>query len=113
MTDTELQGYRETLLQLRERVRGDIQANIDAVEQEVRPVGEDTREPSEGLDKELALESNEEGIYHAVNAALQRLDEGTFGKCIACGAKIPKARIQAVPYAAYCVDCERKAEAGE
>lgn len=110
MNQTDVERFRERLLGLREQVRGDIQASIDAVVEEVRPVGEDTKEPSEGLDKELVLEHNEEDIYHAVTAALHRIDQGTFGRCVECGKSIPKARLNAIPYTAYCVNCERRIE---
>jgi DnaK suppressor protein len=98
------------LLDLREQVRGDIQASIDAVAEEVRPVGEDAKESSEGLDKELVLERNAEEIYHATNAALRRIEKGIFGQCTGCGQPIPEARLEAIPFAALCVDCERRFE---
>jgi DnaK suppressor protein len=110
MNETDIQRYKDRLLNLRDQVRGDIQASIDALAEEVHPVGEDTKEPSEGVDKELALEHNEEDIYNSVNAALQRIEAGMFGRCAECGKPIPKARLDAIPYAAYCVDCERAIE---
>lgn len=110
MNATEIQRFKDRLLNLRRQLRGDIQASIDAVAEEIRPVGEDTKEPSEGLDKELALERNEEEIYHAVNDALMRIEEGTFSRCVECGAQVPKARLDAIPYTAYCVECERSFE---
>jgi DnaK suppressor protein len=110
MTETERDQYRQQLLSRRNEVRGDIQASIEAIVEEVHVPGEDNKEPSEGLDKELSLEQNEEDICHAINAALQRIDEGTFGQCIECGGKIPKSRLTALPWTAYCVSCERKIE---
>ncbi len=95
---------------MRDEVREEIQASRDALPEEVRPVGEHDQEPSEGLDRELALEHNEEATYHAINAALKRIEDGTFGRCIDCDAEIPKARLTAIPYAAYCIECERKHE---
>lgn len=40
-----------------------------------------------------------------IEAALQRLDEGTWGQCEQCGGKIAGARMQALPTASLCVDC--------
>jgi DnaK suppressor protein len=110
MKESEIQQYQNRLLTLRDQVRDNVQSSIDAVEDEVHPVGEDTKEPSEGLDKELAVEHNEENIYFQIVAALQRIDEGIFGLCTGCGKQIKKARLEAIPYAAYCVECEEKVE---
>ena len=110
MNPAESAKYRERLLSLRDQLRQDIQASIEAIEEEGHPPGEDTKEPSEGLDKELVLEQNEETLYHAVNAALQRIEEGTYGQCAACGKEIPAERLDALPYTAYCIECERQQE---
>ena len=42
-----------------------------------------------------------------IAAALERLDEGTFGLCVVCGEPIPEVRLEARPYAATCVACAR------
>jgi DnaK suppressor protein len=46
-----------------------------------------------------------------VEAALQRLDKGTYGKCVQCGAAIEPARLRVLPYAALCVRCQERQEA--
>jgi DnaK suppressor protein len=43
-----------------------------------------------------------------IDQALERLDEGTYGRCVACGALIPEERLLAVPWAALCVPCSAK-----
>lgn len=43
-----------------------------------------------------------------VNAALERVRQGTFGVCQECGGKIPKGRLEAVPYAPHCIACARE-----
>lgn len=43
-----------------------------------------------------------------IDLALERLDEGTYGRCVACGEPIPHERLQAVPWAALCVPCSAK-----
>ncbi|MFN2595067.1 MAG: TraR/DksA family transcriptional regulator [Actinomycetota bacterium] len=44
-----------------------------------------------------------------VNAALQRMDQGTYGKCQQCGREIPAERLEAVPTTSLCVDCKQTA----
>ena len=59
-------------------------------------------------DVTLDLLENEEQLIEEINAALERLSEGGFGRCEACGRKIAKNRLQAVPYARHCVVCAEK-----
>ena len=48
----------------------------------------------------------------AIDAALQRIEAGTYGKCVNCGAPIPEERLEAMPWATLCIDCKRKEERG-
>jgi DnaK suppressor protein len=43
-----------------------------------------------------------------IDQALERLDAGTYGRCVACGVQIPRERLRAVPWAALCVPCSAK-----
>jgi DnaK suppressor protein len=56
----------------------------------------------------LGLVQNEEQLMEEVDAALDRLDRGVFGRCEACRREIAKERLQALPYARHCVSCARK-----
>ena len=58
----------------------------------------------------LNLLQNEEQVLAHIAAALERIDQGTFGRCEECGAEIPETRLRALPYARYCVECARKLE---
>jgi RNA polymerase-binding protein DksA len=110
MKRAEILRLRERLLDARPHLTDEIHRSIEAIVQEIQPVGEDTKEPSEGLDKELALERTQERILNAVNEALDRVDAGTYGKCVECGRSIGRDRLEAIPYTAYCINCERALE---
>lgn len=56
------------------------------------------------------LEENAEHLLGEIDAALGRLDAGTYGTCTACGRQIPAERLQAVPWAALCLDDKRAQE---
>jgi len=56
----------------------------------------------------LGLIQNEEQALDEIAAALDRLDQGTFGRCEECHKEIPKQRLQAIPYTRHCVECARK-----
>jgi DnaK suppressor protein len=45
-----------------------------------------------------------------INQALERLEEGTYGICDECGQQISEKRLQVMPFALYCVDCQRELE---
>lgn len=45
-----------------------------------------------------------------IEQALQKMKEGNYGRCAACSRNIPANRLEALPFAIYCVDCQRAAE---
>lgn len=45
-----------------------------------------------------------------VNEALRKLDDGTYGICEGCGGRIDRARLEALPQAVYCLDCQAEHE---
>lgn len=50
----------------------------------------------------LGLES---GVEREALAAIERIDRGTYGLCERCGQRIPKGRLEVIPYARTCVKC--------
>ena len=57
--------------------------------------------------RDLALRDRNAQHLEQVEAALARLAEGTFGACVRCGNPIAPERLDALPWAAYCIDCQR------
>lgn len=65
---------------------------------------------SEEISSQLAeLEARE---LSQVNRALARLKQGSYGNCEICDAKIPVARLNALPYSTCCIKCQRESEEG-
>jgi RNA polymerase-binding protein DksA len=66
------------------------------------------------FDRELdyTLEENAEGVLKAIDAALERMDNGTYGRCLNCGQPIAPERLEAIPWATRCIDCKRREERG-
>ena len=58
--------------------------------------------------RDLALRDRARAELARVDAALQRLDEGTYGTCASCGNPIAAERLEAIPWAPLCIDCARK-----
>ena len=61
-------------------------------------------------DLELALDERENAELRSVEAALARIEAGTYGQCIDCGVHIPAARLHAAPEALRCIACQEKTE---
>ena len=57
--------------------------------------------------RDLALRDQAEQHLAAVDAAIARLDAGAYGRCDSCGKPIPAERLEALPSAALCIDCQR------
>jgi len=66
------------------------------------------------LDREIdyTLEENSEHVLSAIEDALKRIEEGTFGACVNCGKPIAEERLAALPWATTCIDCKRLEERG-
>lgn len=56
--------------------------------------------------RDLALRDRSQAQLSLVDAALARLDAGTFGTCLRCGQPIAPARLEALPWAAQCIACQ-------
>lgn len=113
--------FQKLLEEERERVRAAIdylhQENPGSIEDETseRTLDNHLAETaSVTLDREIdyTLEENSEHVLSAIEAALARIAEGTYGLCERCGQEIAQERLRAIPYATLCIDCKRKDERG-
>jgi DnaK suppressor protein len=59
-----------------------------------------------------SLSNTDREILQKVDEALQRVDRVGFGQCVECGAEINRKRLEAVPWARYCISCQEKVEKG-
>jgi DnaK suppressor protein len=59
------------------------------------------------------LGNGDRRLLRDVVAALQKIDNGSFGSCERCGEAIADKRLEALPFARYCIDCQRLAEEEE
>jgi len=56
--------------------------------------------------------NNDRQLLQMVDAALDRMRDGTFGQCISCGEDINAKRLEAVPWTRHCIGCQEKLEKG-
>jgi DnaK suppressor protein len=114
---------------LRQRLLDERQRVLDAIEnihsENPGSLGEETEEPTfqdnhlgdvatATFDREMAstLEENSTHVLGEIDAALARIDEGTYGVCERCGEPIGGERLDALPWAKLCIDDKRKQERG-
>jgi DnaK suppressor protein len=57
--------------------------------------------------RDIALRDKARAQLEAVEAALARIAAGTYGRCTNCGQPIPAERLEAIPWAEHCIDCQR------
>lgn len=75
------------------------------------PLNPDSSEQAVEMEDDEALEGQATLISREVTSvkrALRRIEDGTYGACILCGAEIAQARLDARPEAALCIECARK-----
>jgi RNA polymerase-binding protein DksA len=120
-TAIDTERFRQLLLTERERVR----TAIEHLHAEGRGSLEDETDvmPSDNhmaematvtLDREIddTLEESAEQVLAAIDAALARIENGTYGSCARCGKPIAVERLEALPYATLCIDDKRLEERG-
>jgi DnaK suppressor protein len=61
-------------------------------------------------ERDLALRSNAQDLLTQVEAAIGRIDDGRYGTCARCGQPIAPDRLEALPYAIYCITCQSLVE---
>ncbi|HEU5280171.1 MAG TPA: TraR/DksA C4-type zinc finger protein [Gaiellaceae bacterium] len=120
MSAIDTDRFREALLEERARVEAALQ-NLH--EETAGTLSEDAGEETaydnhladtatETYDRELdyTLEENAEHLLAEIDAALKRIEAGTYGICTNCGKQIPEERLEALPWATLCIDCQRDRE---
>jgi DnaK suppressor protein len=98
--------YRQMLLERREQVVSGLGVKFDTLAKMGRVAEEDQAQLSHDEFVSLRLNSLDYGQLRMVEEALDRVQSGDFGVCLACEQPIPSKRLQALPWARYCVPCQ-------
>ena len=117
MKKTEAKVYKERLLTIRARMRGDVSALASAALEKngssagtmpihMADAGTDNYEQEFSLS---FMEKDEETLDQ-IEAALERIEDGVYGACVSCEGKIPKTRLNAIPFTPNCVHCASQLE---
>jgi DnaK suppressor protein len=109
MTKTELNKFKE-FLEAKQTELARVLRNRDGIAIEKSPDALD--EVQNAAERELAIRNldRESNLLRNVRAALHRINEGTFGVCMHCEEDISLKRLNAVPWAPYCIQCQEIAD---
>jgi RNA polymerase-binding transcription factor len=113
---------RDRFQALRERLQKQRAEIINMYKQDLRAGQESADDGTEDIvdrannayNRELmfSLSDNERATLLQIENALGRMDEGSYGRCANCGQSIAVQRLEAVPWARFCIDCQELAEKG-
>ena len=116
MRKKDLERYRNRLQAKRTDVLSRVQAardsEQDSNEDEAPDLG-DRALSTMTRDLMYELTGTERDLLRRIDAALGRIDAGTFGECQNCGKKVHDARLEALPWARHCIDCQELQDRGE
>ena len=109
MTKSELNKYRN-ILEAKQAELAQFVRNREGIAIEKSPDALD--EVQHAAERELAIRNldRESNLLRNVRAALRRIDEGTFGVCLHCEEDISPKRLAAVPWTAFCIQCQEMAD---
>jgi RNA polymerase-binding transcription factor DksA len=121
MNKSELKVFKDLLLTLRARLRGDVIALADAALGKTRSEssGDLSSMPihmadvgSDNYEQEftLSMMQSEEETLDQIESALDRIQDRVFGSCVECDGRISKKRLQAIPYTPFCIKCASQLE---
>lgn len=116
MTQEEIEKYREMLLTekkeiLKELLENDATAK-ELLEHEMHTIGDSADEASVSITQNLlnVTSSKNRQTLMGIESALRRIEENSFGNCVACGCVIEQKRLEALPWASMCIKCKTENE---
>lgn len=109
MTKTELNKFKK-ILEARQTELEHVVRNRDAIT--IEKSADALDEVQHAAERELAIRNldRESNLLRSVRLALRRINDGSFGTCMHCEEEISPKRLAAVPWAAYCIQCQEQAD---
>ena len=108
-----LKKSRETLEAMRSQMLRNVQQEIQEGREQHKDEGMDTYDlASDARDREIShiLTDRDRGKLEAIDEALSRVDDGSYGLCEDCDGDIAEGRLQALPFTRLCVSCQSDRE---
>ena len=121
MRKTQMKKFKKLLLAAKEKLEAEIQqlqrdnlnrsqrdssGDLSGYSYHMADVGTDTF----GREVELTIASTGSQTMKLIDEGLERIEDGTYGKCQMCGCQVGVKRLEAVPYAHLCISCQSEEE---
>jgi len=113
MNQKQIEGFKKSLQTRRQELLRSITQTQQEGSTAQQAYGHDEGDrATSSLNKELSFLQNTQArkLLQAVEAALGRISEGSFGECLNCGSEINVKRLEAIPWVRYCVTCQELIE---
>ena len=115
MDKRKLKSYRDKLLARRESLFSQVtEAEMSSRERDLEATQDPADMAANAYTKELliSMSANDRVLLQLIDEALARVERGEFGECVNCGEPVPEKRLDAVPWARYCLKCQDLQERG-
>ncbi|MDP9269330.1 MAG: TraR/DksA family transcriptional regulator [Acidobacteriota bacterium] len=116
MDKKKIEQYKKRLEERQQELRRIVSRNVqDGRDADLESAQDIADKAANSYTKEFLFSqsNNERQLLAQVEEALARIREGTFGECANCGKEMNPKRLEAVPWAKYCIECQEKMENGQ
>ena len=113
MSDIDIEAFRVRLLERREQLLFDHGSTMEQVGRSAdhaTPDAVDMAAESSEFDVAVSAANIEGQELESIDHALERLERGEFGQCEECNDPINRKRLEALPFARFCIECQRAFE---
>ena len=107
--------FRDKLLDRREGLVGQVQeAEAYSRERDSEATQDPADKAANAYTKELlvSMSDNDRQLLNLIDESLERIEAGSYGKCVRCAAPLPDKRLEALPWARHCMPCQDLQERG-
>lgn len=115
MDKRKLKSYRDRLLERRESLVSQVaEAELSSRERDLEATQDPADMAANAYTKELliSMSANDRKLLQLIDEALERVEGGEYGECVNCGELVQEKRLDAVPWARYCLKCQDLQERG-
>jgi DnaK suppressor protein len=117
LAQKEVDRFATRLREIRDRLNIEVDRETEGIREDLNAVGNLSSTPNHPgdtapsqLDAGITIMENEREILQLTHDAIERIEGGSFGKCVDCGNAIQRERLEELPFTPYCFDCASRIE---